>query len=250
MQIMALKSLSTRELRRELERREAGASKLAAQHRELTARLSSIDAELALLGMDGAPARRGRPGPKPGRKPGRPRGTGTRGPRAKNAMSLIEAILQGVSSGSTVSPAQAAEAARKTGYKSSSPHFGMMVANALAKAPQFKRLGRGQYKRVGGAGRPAGTRGKAKAKAAPTAAARGGKAARKAGKRAGPRRKAGRKQAAASSRAKARAPRKAGRPRTGARAAIAARRTKRAAPKAGGATSAAAATPEAAAAGQ
>jgi hypothetical protein len=153
---MALKSLSTRDLRRELERREAGAAKLQKQHSGLSSRLAELEAMLADLGVNGTPARRGR---KPGRpkgsgakvgrrgKVGRPKGSGKGGKRAKNAMTLPEAILKGVSMGATVSPAQAAMAAKKSGYKSSSPNFGMMVANALAKDSHFKRLGRGQYQR-------------------------------------------------------------------------------------------------------
>jgi hypothetical protein len=184
-----LKNLSVAELRRELERREKGGDKLRAAHAKLAKRLAAIEAELADLGVD-LPARRGRkPGRKAGRGPGRPKGSKNKpkgGKRAKNAMSLIEAIVSGVRVGSTVSPAQAADAAKKAGYKSSSPNLGMMVANALAKAPMFKRMGRGQYLLKGGAakaakpgskakksgrgpGRPKGSKNKPKA-AAPAAA--------------------------------------------------------------------------------
>src|SRR5882672_3907118 len=142
----SLNKLSVADLRRELERREKGGDKLRAAHAKLASRLSEIEAELAELGVD-VPARRGRkPGRKAGRGPGRPKGSKNTGAkRAKNAMSLLEAIVSGVRVGSTVSPAEAAEAAKQAGYKSSSPNLGMMVANQLAKAPQFKRVGRGQY---------------------------------------------------------------------------------------------------------
>jgi hypothetical protein len=158
----SLKSMSVAELRRELERREKGGEKLRKQHAKLAKRLAAIDSALTDLGV-AVPARRGRkPGRKPGRRgPGRPKGSknkATAGKRAKNSMSLLEAIMSGVRVGSTVSPAQAGAAAKAKGYKSSSPNFGMMVANALAKAPQFKRVGRGQYLLKGGgkaAGRPA-----------------------------------------------------------------------------------------------
>jgi hypothetical protein len=153
---MALKSLSTRELRRELERRESGARKLQAQHADLAKRLAGIEAELSDLGLDAAPARRGRkPGRPAGRKPGRPKGSrnkpkagGKRAKRASNEMTLPEAIISGVKVGTTVSPAEAAVAARKAGYRSSSANFGMIVANALAKDGRFKKLGRGQYQRT------------------------------------------------------------------------------------------------------
>ena len=165
----SLKNLSVAELRRELERREKGGDKLRAQHGKLAARLAEIEAELSELGVD-LPVRRGR---KPGRRgPGRPAGSKNKsgGKRAKNSMSLIEAIVSGVRVGSTVSPAEAAAAAAKAGYKSSSPNLGMMVANQLAKAPMFKRVGRGQYLHKGGSakksgrkpGRPKGSRNKPK----------------------------------------------------------------------------------------
>jgi hypothetical protein len=151
---MTVRSLSTSDLRRELARRERGAAKLTKQRDKLQRRLDGIMAELADLGLDGTAKRRGRP---PGRRgPGRPKGSknrkpgrpkGTRAKRMKNEMSLNEAILKGVRSGATVSPVQAAAAAKKAGYRSASPNFGMMVANTLAKAKEFKRIGRGQYQR-------------------------------------------------------------------------------------------------------
>jgi hypothetical protein len=164
---MALKSLSTRDLRRELARRERGAGKLQKQHAKLSARLAALEADLADFGVGGTSPRRGRkPGRPAGKRgPGRPKGSKNRGPgrpkgsknkakgkRVKNELSLVEAILKGVRAGSTVSPADAGAAARKVGYKSSSPNFGMMVANALAKDSRFKRIGRGQYRLGGGQG--------------------------------------------------------------------------------------------------
>jgi hypothetical protein len=165
---MKLENISAADLRRELARREKGAGKLQKQHAKLSARLAALEASLADLGVDGAPARRkprrpaGKRGPgrpkgsknKPG-KVGRPKGSKNRGPgrpkgsknkRAKNELSLAEAIVKGVRAGSTVSPDEAGAAARKVGYRSSSPNFGMMVANALAKDSRFKRIGRGQYR--------------------------------------------------------------------------------------------------------
>ena len=117
---MSFKKLSTAELRRELDRREKGGDKLRAQHGKLAARLAEIEGELSELGVD-LPARRGRkPGRMPGRRgPGRPKGSKNKGgKRAKNSMSLLEAIVSGVRVGSTVSPAEAAAAATKAGYKS------------------------------------------------------------------------------------------------------------------------------------
>jgi hypothetical protein len=156
----SLRKLSVADLRRELERREKGSKKLLALHAKLSKQLATIDAELADLGVEVAPRRRpGRkPGPKPGRAPGRKagrpaKGTDGRSRRAKNAMTLLEAILKGVPSGKTISPAEAAVAAKATGYKTASKMFGQQVANCLAKAKEFKKLGRGQYLRVGSGGK-------------------------------------------------------------------------------------------------
>jgi len=145
---MKLSSMLVRDLRRELDRRERGGKKLLAQQRNLSARLAKIDAELADLGMNGATSRRG---PKPGRRgPGRPKGSKNkkRGKRTKNAMTLLEAILKGVRGGSTISPAKAAVAAKKAGYRTASKTLGIQVASTLAKAKEFKRTGRGAYLRV------------------------------------------------------------------------------------------------------
>lgn len=146
--MVSLKNSTVAQIRAELARREVGASRLAKRRDKLARKLAVLDAELADLGVNGAPRRGRPPGRKPGRRgPGRPKGSKKkrRAKRAKNSMSLIDAIVAGVRKGATVSPAEAGAAAKRKGYRSSSPNFGMMVANALSKAPQFKRLGRGQY---------------------------------------------------------------------------------------------------------
>lgn len=159
----SLKNLTVAALRRELARREAGGSRLRAQRAKLAKALAALDAELADLGVDGVPRRPGRkPGPKPGRKagrkPGRPAKGDGRSRRVKNKLTLLQAILKGVPAGKTVSPAEAAAAAKKAGYRTAGKRFGVQVAVALAKAKEFKKRGRGQYQRIGG---PTRERGKA-----------------------------------------------------------------------------------------
>src|SRR6185295_10899832 len=145
---MALKNLTTSALRAELARRERGAGKLAAKHKKLAARLAEIESELANLGVNGGGRRGRRPGRPAGRRgPGRP--IGRRG-RGSNAMSLPAMLAQAVRVGSTVSPADAAVAVKRAGYKSGSKTFGVQVAMALAKSTVFKRTGRGQYLRKPG----------------------------------------------------------------------------------------------------
>jgi hypothetical protein len=165
---MALRSLSTSALRAEIARREKGAGKLAAKHKQLAARLAEIESELADLGVDGVARRGRRPGRPAGRRgPGRPPGSrglgrppkaGRRG-RGGNAMSLPAMLAQAVRVGSTVSPAEAGMAVKKAGYRSGSKTFGVQVAIALAKSPLFKRTGRGQYMRKPGEARPPAKRG-------------------------------------------------------------------------------------------
>src|SRR5262245_49878049 len=141
---MALKSVSTAELRRELVRREKGARKLSARGDKLARQLAALESELADLGLSAGrrgrrPGRAGRP-PKAGRREGRR--------RARNSISLPDAIAKVVKVGATVSPADVASRVRKSGYKSTSAHFGMMVSNALSKDSRFKRVSRGQYSRT------------------------------------------------------------------------------------------------------
>jgi len=65
-------------------------------------------------------------------------------------MSLPTMLAQAVRVGSTVSPADAAAAVKRAGYKSGSKTFGAQVAIALAKSPVFRRTARGQYLRKPG----------------------------------------------------------------------------------------------------
>jgi len=132
---MNLKKITTAELNAEIARREKNRSKLEARRKELLAELADIDAELGE-----APRRRGRkPGPKPG--------SGGRR-RAKNDISLGDALAQAMEVRAVVSPSEAADYVKKNGYKTTSKNFNMMVSNALAKDPRFKRLSRGQYERI------------------------------------------------------------------------------------------------------
>ena len=103
---MALRSFSTSELRRELTRREKGATRLSRRRDKLAQKLARLEAEMAELGV--LPGkRRGRP---PGRPAGRPAGRGGR--RARNKTSLPDVIAKVVKLGSTVSPAEVASRVR------------------------------------------------------------------------------------------------------------------------------------------
>ncbi len=137
---MALKSLSTADLQKELERREKGAHKLEARRKKLLKELEAIDQELAFLGNSGG--KRGR------RSSAAAPAAGGKRRRARNEMSLPDAICAAMEVRATVSPKEAAELVRANGFKTTSKNFNMMVSNALAKDKRFKRIGRGQYERI------------------------------------------------------------------------------------------------------
>jgi hypothetical protein len=140
---MALKSLSTAVIRREIERRERSAIKVAARRAKLAKQLASLDAELADLGVNGAP-RRGRP---PGSKNKRRRGRKPGQKQPMNKQNLSDALASAIRAGAVVSPADAAKAVKARGYKTGAAEFGKAVSRTLATHKGFKRKGRGQYVR-------------------------------------------------------------------------------------------------------
>jgi hypothetical protein len=142
---MALRSVSTSELRRELERREKGSRRLLTRRIALARTLASLDAELAGLGLLRTATALGR-SLAPARAAKAPASAKRR--RARNETSLPEVIAKVVRLGATVTPAEVSARVKASGYRSSAAHFGMMVSNALAKDARFKRVARGQYERV------------------------------------------------------------------------------------------------------
>lgn len=138
---MALKSLSTAELMKELERRRKNAAKLESRRATLLAELDQVEAELALLGE--APA----PRPARGKTSGRT-AAGTPRKRARNEINLPDAIAQAMEVGAQVTPNEAADLVLANGFQTTSARFNMMVSNALSKDKRFKRLSRGLYERI------------------------------------------------------------------------------------------------------
>lgn len=137
-----LSKLSTAELQRELARREKSVSKLYARRDGLMTQLREVEAEISALGGTAAPRSVGGGGGGGGARRGGGRG------RARNEVSLPDAIAQAMEVGAQVSPKEAAGLVLANGYKTTSANFNMMVSNALAKDKRFKRLGRGQYERI------------------------------------------------------------------------------------------------------
>jgi hypothetical protein len=139
-----LAGLTTAQLQDEINRRQSAVPVLMRQRDELTHALSAIELELKALGAPGGATmlapRRG-----PGRPPGS--GVGRRGGRrrARNAMSLVDALRK-VLNGRTLSVTDAVGEVQKIGYRSNSKTFRTIVNQALLANPSaFKKEGRGLY---------------------------------------------------------------------------------------------------------
>ena len=129
---MNLKSIPTAELNRELERRELSAEALLKKREKLLRELEKIEIEIEASGAAGKSSSL-----RPKRR------------RAKNDMSLGDALAQSMEVRAIVSPAEASQLVKANGYKTTSKNFNMMVSNTLAKDKRFKRVARGQYERIG-----------------------------------------------------------------------------------------------------
>ncbi len=157
---MAVKNLSIADLERELSRRQKALSNLEAKHKGLLSDLAAVEKEIAGLRGSGARAT----GRKVARKstakkrgPGRPRKVAAKAGKAKkgaprgrrkNKLTLPDAIAKVVKVGKVTSPKDAARVVKASGYKTVSKTFGIQVATTLSKDARFKKVGRGQYKRV------------------------------------------------------------------------------------------------------
>ena len=131
---MTLKTISTAELQAELARRQRSAHGLSDRRARIARELQAVETELALLS---------------GRKPvAVAAAAASRGPRARNSVTLSEALASAVKLGEVISPLEAAALVRAAGFESGARTFGMMVATALAKDKRFRRLSRGRYERV------------------------------------------------------------------------------------------------------
>ncbi len=147
-----LRSVSTAEIQREMERRERLLGRLQTKRDALAAQLEDVEAEIATL--SGAKRGPGRPRKKAGRGPGRPRKRATRQAstrrkttrkRPRNKSSLVESLKKTLRR-KTMSVTEAVKAVRKAGYKTSSENFRAIVNQTLlGKKGDFKRVARGQY---------------------------------------------------------------------------------------------------------
>jgi hypothetical protein len=125
------------ELLAEIDRRHARARMLIAERQRILAQMAALEAEMGMVqpaGASAAPTRR--PAPAEPRQ------------RARNSVSLADALALAIEVRATVSPAEAAQLVLSNGYQSTAKNFGVVVANALAKDQRFKRVERGRHERV------------------------------------------------------------------------------------------------------
>lgn len=132
-----INKLTTDELQAELQRREKAAQRLAVKRDKLLDQVAEIDAELASWGYEAVGSPRKRSGAARGGASGRK--------RPRNDMSLVDTLAKALK-GKTMGVSEAADAAKKLGYKSSSANFRNIVNQTLLKHNDvFKKVGRGQY---------------------------------------------------------------------------------------------------------
>jgi len=156
-EVHSISQLTTDEIVAELDRRERRTRQLLGRQETLRAELASLEQQLADIG-DSLPeleaAARALPASRAARAGGdsaetaAPRARRRSGPRAKNALSLADAIAAAVEVRAQITPAEAAELVRSNGYVTNASKFTMTVANALAKDKRFRRLARGVYERI------------------------------------------------------------------------------------------------------
>lgn len=156
-EVHSISQLTTDEIVAELDRRERRTRQLLSRQEALRTELAGLEQQLSDIG-DSLPeleaAARALPAgraPRAGAEaaePAAPRPRRRSGPRARNALSLADAIAAAVEVRAQITPAEAAELVRSNGYVTNASKFTMTVANALAKDTRFRRLARGIYERI------------------------------------------------------------------------------------------------------
>ena len=127
----SLASVPLQQLQQEITRRQKLLPKLVAQRDELNKQIAEIE------GLEtAAPTPRA---PKTiGKKPRKVR-------RAKNKVSLADALTEAFRGKDSLTVAEAVEAVTAAGYKSTSSAFRALVNQTLSKNKRFKNVGRGKY---------------------------------------------------------------------------------------------------------
>jgi hypothetical protein len=123
-----LSSISAAELQAELRRRGGAVKKLVRRHQALVAKAAELQAQIeAMGGTTGAAS-----------------APAARGQRARNSVSLVQALTDALN-GKSLSIEEAMDAVKKAGYQSGSASFRQIVSQTLVSRPDFKRVSRGVY---------------------------------------------------------------------------------------------------------
>ena len=138
-----LAQFSMAELLAEIDARRAQAARLERERESILEQMAAIEAELAAMGIAVGGAQ-----PAAQLAPVATAPPAPRRPRARNSVTLADAIALAVEPGATVSPAEAMQLVLSNGFVTNSKSFNVQVTNALSKDPRFRRTGRGQYERI------------------------------------------------------------------------------------------------------
>ena len=128
------KTKTIAELRRELAAKEGKLKTLTARRSKLTVQMSAVDREIAKLGGEGVPGKKGRAKPVSKRRK-----------RAKNKQSLADVLASVLKGKRGVRVSEAAKLAFAAGYKSASKQFANIVSQALSTDKRFRKVSRGVY---------------------------------------------------------------------------------------------------------
>ena len=123
-----LKDLTLDQMMHEIKRRQRVLVRLNRKRDRLVGALKAIDAEILKSG--------GTPGAVPG--------LGSR-QRARNELTLPEAMLKVMSKDKPINVAEIAAAVEKVGYISTSKTFRTIIYQTLGKDKRFKKVARGRY---------------------------------------------------------------------------------------------------------
>ena len=134
-----LSEFSVAELLAEVDARRARASSLERERLRVRKEMTDIEFELEAMGITVDLV---------SNSPPKPAVSAQRQSRARNSVTLADAIAMAVEPRAVVSPAEVAKLVLSNGFVTNSKSFNVQVTNALSKDRRFRRIGRGQYERI------------------------------------------------------------------------------------------------------
>ena len=132
------KTKSIAELKKEIEAKEGQLKKFKVKRTTLTKRLGKLDKQIAQLGGEAVPSK------KAGKKNAK-RKVAKKQKRAKNKVSLKDALVKALAGKKGMTVGEAMDAVLASGYKTTSKSFRQIVNQTLILNKQFKNVERGKY---------------------------------------------------------------------------------------------------------